>query len=175
MSRPVSVKGVCALGDGRVLLCHNHRGDWELPGGRPEPDEAAAACLVRELWEETGLAVRVGRRLGVLPYEVVPERWIDIIGYACSPEPPGAAPGSLAVSDEHVELAFLDADTLGADELPSVYRQLIARAAGLAMGWGGWRTGARLATWRSRGSAPGRRPSSGAGAQRVASGVGGAA
>jgi 8-oxo-dGTP pyrophosphatase MutT (NUDIX family) len=132
MSRPVSVKGVCALPDGHVLLCHNHRGDWELPGGRPEPDESAQECLIREMWEETGLAVRVGRLLGTLEYEVVPERLIDVTGYACSPVPP-VSPGdpspALSVSDEHVEVAFLDPGSLEPDELPAVYRRLIARAA----------------------------------------------
>ena len=132
MSRPVSIKGVCALPDGRVLLCHNHRGDWELPGGRPEPDESASECLIRELWEETGLAVRVGRLLGTIEYEVAPERWIDVTGYACSlvsatdPTDPTTA---LRVSDEHVEVAFVDAGSLGPDTVPAVYRRFVARAA----------------------------------------------
>jgi 8-oxo-dGTP diphosphatase len=129
VSRPVSIKGVYALADGRVLLCRNHRGDWELPGGRPEPDESDQECLIRELWEETGLAVRVGRRLGTLPYEVVPARWVDVTGYACSPAPPADPVPALTVSDEHVEVAFLDIGSLERDALPAAYRRLIARAA----------------------------------------------
>ncbi len=128
MARPVSIKGVHTLDDGRVLLCHNHRGDWELPGGRPEPDESDQQCLVRELWEETGLAVRVGRLLGTVPYEVVPDRRVDVTGYACAPGP-GSSPAALAGSDEHLEVAFVDPRTLGPGELPAVYRTLIARAA----------------------------------------------
>ncbi|HEY3775244.1 MAG TPA: NUDIX hydrolase [Solirubrobacteraceae bacterium] len=129
MSRPRSIKGVCALGDGRVLLCRNHRGDWELPGGRPEPDESDADCLIRELWEEAGLAVRVGRLLGTIGYEIVPERWVDITGYECS-SVPGADPATaLRGSDEHVGVAFVDADSLEPDKLPGVYRRLIIRAA----------------------------------------------
>jgi 8-oxo-dGTP pyrophosphatase MutT (NUDIX family) len=128
MGRPVSIKGVCALPDGRVLLCHNHRGDWELPGGRPEPDESTQDCLIREMWEETGLAVRVGPLLGTLEYEVAPARWVDVTGYACSPVPP-PSPADLRVSDEHVAVAFVDAPSLEPDALPAVYRRLIARAA----------------------------------------------
>jgi ADP-ribose pyrophosphatase YjhB (NUDIX family) len=129
MSRPVSIKGVCALPDGRVLLCHNHRGDWELPGGRPEPGESAQDCLIREMWEETALAVQVGRLLGTVGYEVAPERWVDVTGYACSPVPTADPVTALTVSDEHVEVAFVDAATLEPDALPAVYRRLIARAA----------------------------------------------
>jgi ADP-ribose pyrophosphatase YjhB (NUDIX family) len=35
---PVSVKGVVIRGE-RVLLLHNERGEWELPGGRLEIGE----------------------------------------------------------------------------------------------------------------------------------------
>ncbi|MFF3767345.1 methyltransferase, FxLD system [Streptomyces sp. NPDC001922] len=40
---------------GRVLLGRSTRGMWELPGGRIETGECAAAAAVRELAEETGL------------------------------------------------------------------------------------------------------------------------
>jgi 8-oxo-dGTP pyrophosphatase MutT (NUDIX family) len=129
VSRPVSIKGVCASPDGRVLLCHNHRGDWELPGGRPEADETDQECLIRELWEETGLAVRVDRPLGSVAYEVAPERWVDLIGYSCRPASAADPSAQHTVSDEHVEIGFVDPDTLVPDQLPTVYRRLIARAA----------------------------------------------
>jgi ADP-ribose pyrophosphatase YjhB (NUDIX family) len=53
-----------AVAHGCVLL-HQMAGDafWTLPGGRPEVMETAAAALRREMLEETGLAVRVGRAL----------------------------------------------------------------------------------------------------------------
>jgi 8-oxo-dGTP pyrophosphatase MutT (NUDIX family) len=54
---PVTIKGVCLDAGRRVLLCRNHRSEWELPGGRPELREAFSACLVREIEEETGLTV----------------------------------------------------------------------------------------------------------------------
>jgi ADP-ribose pyrophosphatase YjhB (NUDIX family) len=53
---PVSVKGV-VVRDGRVLLLHNERGEWELPGGRLEIGETPEQCVVREIAEETGWAV----------------------------------------------------------------------------------------------------------------------
>src|SRR5580704_1679192 len=56
----VSVKGVL-IEDGSVLLRENERGEWELPGGRPEPGEDPTACLIREFAEELGAATRSGR------------------------------------------------------------------------------------------------------------------
>lgn len=51
---------------GRVLLIR--RGDgrgWSLPGGMMEPGERIADCIVREVWEETGLEVEPMRVVGV--------------------------------------------------------------------------------------------------------------
>ncbi len=60
------VAGV-ALHEDRVLL-HRTDGDdfWSLPGGRGEMMEPSPETLRRELHEETGLAVTVGRLLWVV-------------------------------------------------------------------------------------------------------------
>ena len=38
---------------------------WCLPGGRMESGESAAECCAREVFEETGLEVEVGRLIGI--------------------------------------------------------------------------------------------------------------
>ena len=59
-------RGVCAA-DGKVLLCKAKGGSSTyLPGGHIEFGETAAEALVREMKEESGLDVEVGRLLGVL-------------------------------------------------------------------------------------------------------------
>lgn len=50
----------------KVLLTRRtDNGRWCLPGGAMDPGESAAECCAREVLEETGLVVRVGRLIGV--------------------------------------------------------------------------------------------------------------
>jgi 8-oxo-dGTP pyrophosphatase MutT (NUDIX family) len=50
----------------KVLLTRRKdNGSWCLPGGMIEPGETVSECCVREVWEETGLRVRVLRLTGV--------------------------------------------------------------------------------------------------------------
>ncbi len=58
-SYQVSVKGV-VVRDGLVLLLHNERQEWELPGGRLELQETPPECVAREIAEETGWVVSTG-------------------------------------------------------------------------------------------------------------------
>ncbi|MGK5543530.1 NUDIX domain-containing protein [Streptomyces sp. URMC 127] len=60
-SWPVSVKGVALDAAGRVLLLHNERDEWELPGGRLEPtDPSPEHTVEREFEEETGWRSKPG-------------------------------------------------------------------------------------------------------------------
>jgi 8-oxo-dGTP pyrophosphatase MutT (NUDIX family) len=53
-----SVTGVIFDGERRLLMVlHSDRRIWVLPGGCIDPGETPADAVVREVWEETGLAV----------------------------------------------------------------------------------------------------------------------
>lgn len=51
---------------GRIFLTRRmDNGQWCLPGGRMESGESVTEACEREVWEETGLRVRVKRLVGV--------------------------------------------------------------------------------------------------------------
>jgi 8-oxo-dGTP diphosphatase len=117
-SRTVSVTGVCRLPDGRVVLARNHRGEWELPGGRPDVGEPFVDCVRREILEETGIEVAVDRVLGARALEVAPDAWVDVVAYRCLvPDSPALRAGA-----EHTRVAFVDVDTA---DLPAAYAELV--------------------------------------------------
>jgi 8-oxo-dGTP diphosphatase len=71
MTAPREVPCVGAIvfdAHGRLLLVQRGnppaQGQWSIPGGRVEPDEALHDAVVRELHEETGLAGVVDRLVG---------------------------------------------------------------------------------------------------------------
>jgi 8-oxo-dGTP diphosphatase len=61
--RPMVGVGGVIIDDGRALLIRRGseplRGEWSIPGGSLELGETLEEGVARELWEETGLRVRV--------------------------------------------------------------------------------------------------------------------
>ena len=80
-------------------------GKFEYPGGKVEPGETNEVALVREIKEELGATIRVGRRLG----ESVLGR-IRVVLYVCK-----LKSGSWPVTLEHEELRWLSADEIYGD------------------------------------------------------------
>jgi 8-oxo-dGTP diphosphatase len=68
--RPILGVGAVVVSRGRALLVkRGHEpamGQWSIPGGRVKPGETLHDAVRREIREETGLSVEVGRRLRVL-------------------------------------------------------------------------------------------------------------
>ena len=105
---PISVKGVL-IHDGRVLLLLNERGEWDLPGGRPDPGEDHRAALKREVREETGLAVEVGAALDEHCSRCCRGRFVRILPFVCR-----LVGGSdVVLSHEHLETRWLPLAELG--------------------------------------------------------------
>jgi mutator protein MutT len=57
-------------------------GYWEFPGGKCDPGESLAACLEREIGEELGVAIRVGREV-LATEHAYPERIVELHFFEC--------------------------------------------------------------------------------------------
>jgi 8-oxo-dGTP diphosphatase len=74
--------------EGRIMLCqrlpnaHNAL-KWEFPGGKLEAGESPEAALARELWEELGVRVAVGRVRDAVYYRY-PDRDVLLLFYGCA-------------------------------------------------------------------------------------------
>ncbi len=77
------------------------RGEWCLPGGFVELDEAPQQGVLRELREETGLEGTVDRLIGVVPEENPLYGPLIIIGYQVSPHG-----GRLKAGDDAAEVSY---------------------------------------------------------------------
>lgn len=68
----VAVGAVVWRGPERLLLVRRGRppraGEWSIPGGRVEPREQLRDALLREIREETGLAVRIRSLIDVAEF-----------------------------------------------------------------------------------------------------------
>ena len=122
MRWPVSVKGVVWVGD-RVLLAHNARKQWELPGGRLDRHESMEAGLSREIREETALNAVVGPLVGAYVFDAIPHKRVVMLAYGCA----AGTDQAPTASDEHSEVSLFAPDELEALVVPERYRDAIAQ------------------------------------------------
>ncbi len=93
----------------KVLLTRRaDNGQWCLPSGGMEPGESVAEACTREVWEETGLRVRILRLTGVYsdPNQlmVYPDgNKIQVVALNFEAEVSG---GELGLSDETTEASY---------------------------------------------------------------------
>lgn len=103
----LGVKAVIKNAEGQVLLL-KAKDYWDLPGGRTQLGETEQEALKRELTEETGLEVTVGRHLGMylsnvrLRSDVRETAGLIFSVYSCQ-----ADQHKVSISDEHVSYQWM--------------------------------------------------------------------
>jgi 8-oxo-dGTP pyrophosphatase MutT (NUDIX family) len=122
MQFPVSIKGVVFRGE-RTILLRNERDEWELPGGKLEPDEAPDLCCAREIREELALDVTVERLLDCWVYDILGKVKVLIVTYGCTLT--SAAP--ITISSEHKEVGLFGVQELARLPMPEGYRASVRR------------------------------------------------
>jgi ADP-ribose pyrophosphatase YjhB (NUDIX family) len=116
------VAAVIFAGETVLLQRRDDNGKWGLPGGGVEPGESVHAAIVREVHEETGLAVEPVRLIGVYSdpanHQVVTYPDGNVIHYVSTVFECAVRGGTLTCGDESLELAYFPPDALPDDTLP---------------------------------------------------------
>lgn len=124
MTLPPLVVTAAVIVDGdRFLLTRrlhgtHLEGQWEFPGGKCDPGESLADCLVREIDEELGCSVTVGREIYSITH-AYPERTVELHFFACTL---GGGPRPMLGQ----EMRWVERRLLGSLSFPEADRELIA-------------------------------------------------
>jgi mutator protein MutT len=136
--RPIVGVGAVILDGGRVLLVRRGheplKGEWSLPGGAVELGETLAEALVREVREETGLAIRVGPVVEVLDRvhrgaDGRIEYHFVLVDYLCT-----RIGGLLTPGSDADDACWTPVGDLTAYKLTAPAAEVIAKAAGIHAG-----------------------------------------
>lgn len=107
----VSVGGLIENDEGKILMLLSPDRGWEIPGGQVEEGESLTDALKREVKEETGIDIEVGKLKTV--YSNITKRFqpdgISSIGSIVSFGFTGkAVSGELTTSEESLEVDWVD-------------------------------------------------------------------
>lgn len=125
--RALQVAAGLVFRSGRLLITRRPEGThlgglWEFPGGKLEPGESWEDGLVRELQEELGIRVAVGRLLSEVTH-AYPEKTVHLRFHVCTllegePRPLGCA-----------ALEWVTREGLALHSFPAADVQILAAAA----------------------------------------------
>lgn len=116
----ISVKGIINNCD-KVLMLKDHKGIWELPGGRVDFGENPKNALEREIAEELGINnAEIGDVIDVWDFSSVNGNnhyHFILIVYECLVDI-----NDIRISDEHIETAWVSLTDIDNLEMRSGYK-----------------------------------------------------
>jgi len=123
LKKPIPVVAAVILRGDQVLVTRRKRGGhlagmWEFPGGKIEKGESGPEALRREILEELGCRVSVGRRMCRVSYRY-PGKWVRLDFFRCrmiAGEPKGL---------EGQRISWMPRDRLGELSFPPADRRIL--------------------------------------------------
>lgn len=119
LSHVIEVSAALVFRDGKLLITRRHStahlgGLWEFPGGKCEPGETFKQCLKREIREELGVEIAVGKLFESVTH-TYPEKTVHLKFYVCrleggEPKPLGCEALKWASKSELADYDFPAAD-----------------------------------------------------------------
>ena len=114
-------------GEKVLLTRRTDNGRWCLPGGAMDPGESASECCAREVLEETGLVVTVGRLIGVYstPHRITEyadgnrKQALDLVFEAVR------ISGELSVSDETTKLGYFSPEQMKSMDVMELFHERV--------------------------------------------------
>ena len=121
----ITVKGIFH-NDGKILFAKDHKGKWELPGGRIEFNETTEETLKRECKEEFGLEdIYVGDIVDSWTFsstvDDIDYHFILLI-YGCTTNET-----KIKSSDEHIEYAWVPLEKISELNMREGYKKTIEK------------------------------------------------
>lgn len=88
IGNPIEVSAALVFRGGKLLITQRHAdahqgGLWEFPGGKREPGETFETCLIREIREELGVEISVGRLFEEITH-AYPEKTVHLKFFLCA-------------------------------------------------------------------------------------------
>ncbi len=115
----IEVSAALIFKNGKLLITQRHKdshlgGLWEFPGGKRETDETFEECLVREINEELGIEISVGKLFEEIAHDY-PEKSVHLKFFICElvsgePKPIGCAAVKWIFKNELGNFEFPAAD-----------------------------------------------------------------
>jgi 8-oxo-dGTP diphosphatase len=111
-------RGCCLLLK-RSLSSKGNPGKWDLPGGKVDSAETFEHALLREVAEETGLSISLGRVLGAAESELPTKRVAYLILEG------RVELGQVCLSSEHDDFAWVDRQDLAKVDVVEQFRPFL--------------------------------------------------